>query len=179
MSASHASSVLSRGGDRQQFSLPVTVLRAWRSRFMNRPQPYAVQQPDGSYRWIHELCALEELAAHLDGDWTLALSSTDTKARCKWLCLDVDAADAAVVPQLVALRAALADRELPGFVEASRRGGHLWFLLDQALPARIARGVFEQTLHTLGADGLAIPPSELDPFATEPGMLGQAVRLPL
>jgi hypothetical protein len=155
------------------------MLRAWRSRFVNRPQPYAVQQHDGSYRWIHERCELEELAAHLDGDWTLALSSTDAKARSKWLCLDIDAVDVAVVPQLVALRAALAERELPGFVEASRRGGHLWFLLDQAVPARIARGVFEQTLNAVRTTGLAIPPYELYPIATEPGMLGQAVRLPL
>ena len=163
----------------RQMALPVTLLRAWRSRFVNRSQPYAVQQPDGSYRWIHERCELEELAAHLQGEWTLALSSTDAKPRCKWLCLDVDAVGTAIVPQLVSLRAALAKLALPGFVEASRRGGHLWFLLDQAVPAGMARGVVEHTLTQLRAAGHAIPPYELYPIATEPGMLGQAVRLPL
>ena len=164
--------------DRQYF-LPVTLLRAWQRRFVNRPQPYAVQQPDGTYRWIHERCVPGDLAAHLQGEWTLALSSIDAKARCKWLCLDVDAVGAEVVPHLVALRTLLAERGLPGVVEASRRGGHLWFLLDQALPARVARGVVEATLDELQTVGVAVPPYELYPMATEPGMLGQAVRLPL
>jgi hypothetical protein len=164
--------------DRQQ-ALPVTLLRAWRGRFVNRPQPYAVQQPDGTYRWIHAPCELEDLAAHLEGEWTLALSSTDRRARCKWLCLDVDAVGEAIMPQLLALRAALAARGVPDFVEASRRGGHLWFLLDRALPAHIARSVLEVTLTELRVDGRTVPPFELYPIATEPGMLGQAVRLPL
>jgi hypothetical protein len=63
---------------------------------VNRPYPYAVQQPDGTYRWIHALCELEDLAAHLDGEWTLALSSTDRQAPCNWLCLDVEAVGEAV-----------------------------------------------------------------------------------
>jgi hypothetical protein len=165
--------------DRQQHALPVTLLRAWRSRFLNRPQPYAVQQPDGTYRWIHAPCELEDLAAHLEGEWTLALSSTDRQARCKWLCLDVDQVGDTVIPHVLALRVVLAELGLPGFVEASRRGGHLWFLLDRALPAHMARSVLEATLGELRADGLTVLPYELYPIATEPGMLGQAVRLPL
>jgi hypothetical protein len=164
---------------REPSSLPVTLLRAWRSRFANRPQPYAVQQPDGTYRWIHGPCELEDLAAHLEGEWTLALSSTDRRARCKWLCLDADAVGSDIISQLVALRAALAVLDLPGFVEASRRGGHLWFLLDHAMPARAARGVLTAALSQLQADGIALPAHELYPTALEPGMLGQAVRLPL
>ena len=168
-----------RARDRQDTPLPVTLLRTWQRRFVNRPQPYAVQQPDGSYRWIHERCEPEALAAHLRGEWTLALSSTDTKARCKWLCLDVDTVGSAVLPELLALRAALAAVGLPGIVEASRRGGHLWFLLDQALPALAARGVLEVAIDELRGAGLAVPPYELYPTATTPGTLGQAVRLPL
>jgi hypothetical protein len=169
---------MSPARDRQR-ALPVTLLRAWRGRFLNRPQPYAVQQPDGTYRWIHAPCELEDLAAHLEGEWTLALSSTDRQARCKWLCLDVDAVGETVMPQLLALRTVLAELGLPGFIEASRRGGHLWFLLDRPLPAHIARSVLAATLAELRTDGLTFPPYELYPIATEPGMLGQAVRLPL
>jgi hypothetical protein len=160
--------------------LPITLLRAWRSRFVNRPQPYAVQQPDGTYRWLHRHCEQEDLTAHLEGEWTLALSSIDRRARCKWLCLDVDQVGDAVIPQLLALRTVLAERGLPGFVEASRRGGHLWFLLDRAIPAHLARSAVAATLADLRvAGGLTLPEHELYPIATEPGMLGQAVRLPL
>ena len=52
--------------------LPLTLLRAWRRAFVNRPQPFAVQQPDGTYRWVYAECDLEELRTHLDGEWTLA-----------------------------------------------------------------------------------------------------------
>ena len=159
--------------------LPLTLLRAWRRCFVNRPQPYAVQQPEGSYRWVHAECDLEELRAHLDGEWTLALSSSDKKARCKWLCLDVDAVGAQVVAQLVVLCTALADRGWPGLVEASRRGGHLWFLLDEPLPVAIAHSVLHTTLERLSADGLPLPPYELYPLNATVGALGQAVRLPL
>jgi hypothetical protein len=159
--------------------LPVTLQRAWRTRFVNRTEPYAVQQPGGTYRWIHEPCRLVDLVAHLDGVRTLAVSSTDVNARCKWLCLDVDTVDATVIPQLIALRAALAEHDLPGFVEGSRRGGHLWILLDAPVLARAARGVLETALTGVKAAGVTLPSYELYPSALEPGMLGQAVRLPL
>jgi hypothetical protein len=70
-----------------QFDLNAIVrqvlLGVWQTRFVNRPQPYAVQQPDGTYRWAYQALAPELLLAHLQGACTLALSSTDGAGRCR------------------------------------------------------------------------------------------------
>jgi hypothetical protein len=149
----------------------------WLQLFANRTQPYALQQPDGSYRWIYEDCAPQLVAAHLAGELTLALSSTSVRACSRWACLDVDVPGS--LPQLVALRAALAELGLPSLVEASRRGGHLWLLCDESVPAVALRFALAQALAEASAMGVEIPAHELYPDAIGTGRLGHAVRLPL
>jgi hypothetical protein len=155
------------------------LLTAWQRLVVNRSQPYAVQQADGTYRWVYEACTSHLLAAHLAGAITLALSCTDEAGRCRWLCLDVDQADA--LPHLVTLAGALTARGLPGLVEASRRGGHLWLLLDAPTAASAARHVLLETLDELQRDRVTVPTYELYPdvAAEMAGALGHAVRLPL
>ncbi len=156
------------------------LLEAWRQLWINRSQPYALQRVDGAYRWVHQPLTDALLLAHLAGDATLALSSTDARGWCRWLCLDVDAPD--TLPQLLALRAALADQGLPGLVEASRRGGHLWLLLEEALPVVEVRWTLLEACEQLRvADACLLPAYELYPAASAAvaGTLGQPVRLPL
>jgi hypothetical protein len=128
---------------------------------------------------VYEACTPQLLAAHLAGEVTLAISSTDARGGCRWLCLDVDQVDA--LPKLLALASALTARGLPGLVEASRRGGHLWLLLDAPTSATAARHVVLQTLDDLQRGGMAVPAYELYPDAAAEGQgaLGHAVRLPL
>src|SRR5262245_42345985 len=113
--------------------LTPVLLEGWQARFVNRTTPYGVQQADGAYPWMYEPCTANLLAAHLRGEVTLALSSTDVRGGCKWFCLDVDAPG--MLPQLLALREALVEQGLPGLVEASRRAGHLWLFFDAPLTA--------------------------------------------
>ena len=154
------------------------LLDAWRQLWVNRSQPYALQQADGTYRWVRRMLTDELLRAHLAGDTTLALSSTDARGWCRWLCLDADAPDA--LPQLLALRSALADHDLPGLVEASRRGGHLWILLEDPVPAAEARWTVVEALEPIrAAREIAVPSCELYPTASVPDTLGHPVRLPL
>ena len=88
------------------------LLDAWRQIWVNRSRPYAVQQADGTYRWVRQGTTDALLRAHLVGEMTLAFSLMDARGWCRWLCLDADTPDA--LPQLLALRAALADHDLPG-----------------------------------------------------------------
>src|SRR5262245_17072850 len=83
-------------------SFPPALLKSWQHAFVNRLQPYAVQQLDGTYRWVYEDCTLELLAAHLAGEVTLALSSIDARGWSRWACLDVDVPGS--LPQLLTLR---------------------------------------------------------------------------
>jgi hypothetical protein len=154
------------------------LLEAWRGLWVNRTQPYARQQADGSYRWVYAPCDLAVLRGHLTGEHTIALSSTDARGWAKWACLDADAADA--LPQLVALRAALEEGfGIPSLVEASRRGGHLWRLLDAPVPAVALRFCLLRALAQLAEQGMALPALELYPDTSQAGALGHAVRLPL
>ncbi len=158
-------------------ALTQTILRAWERRFVNRALPYAVQQPDGTYRWWYETCTLDDLAAHLYGETTLALSCTDGRGHCKWLCLDGDTPDA--LSHLLALRDALAAQGLAGLVEGSRRGGHLWLFFDRPMSVAAAYGVMLHAFASLGIDATRyeVYPDVL--HAGRAGLLGQAVRLPL
>src|SRR5260221_6927622 len=106
---------------------PLPLTERWMALFANRARPYALQQQDGSYRWVYEEVTPQLVAAHLAGELTgvtLAFSSTDTRGCSRWACLDVDVPGS--LPQMLALRAALAELGLPGLVQPSRRGGHVW-----------------------------------------------------
>ncbi len=153
------------------------VAEDWLHLFANRTQPYALQQLDGSYRWVYEDCTPQLVAAHLAGELTLAFSSTNARACSRWACLDVDVPGS--LPQLLALRAALAELGLPGLVEASRRGGHLWLLLDEWAPAVALRFAIAPALAEAAAQGTEIPAHELYPDTPAARALGHAVRLPL
>jgi len=157
-------------------AFPSALLEGWRRAFVNRDQPYAVQQADGTYRWHQERCDLDVLGGHLGGALTIALSSTDARGWCKWVCLDADAPDAFL--QLVALGRWFAADGLPSVHEASRRGGHLWLLFDEAVPALAARYAVREALDRATATGLALPRLEVYPDRAAGG-LGHAMRLPL
>jgi len=152
-------------------------LTGWQARFVNRTVPYGAQQADGSCPWVYEPCTAELLAAHLRGDITLALSSTDARGACRWLSLDVDAPG--MLPQLLILRTALSEQGLPRLVEASRRGGHLWTFFGRPLPAVAARFAIAQALEAVGAQGVEIPAHERYPDLPGPGSVGHSMRLPL
>jgi hypothetical protein len=44
---------------------PAEVVEAFMTRFVNRRQPYAVQQEDGTYRWRYEALTPAIVLAHL------------------------------------------------------------------------------------------------------------------
>jgi hypothetical protein len=154
------------------------LLPAWLALFLNRAQPYARQQEDGSYRWVHAPCDVRTLARHLRGEETIALAALDKVGRCRWACLDADGTDG--LAQLHRVRDALAARGVMALLEASRRGGHLWLLFDQPTPAVRARALLRGLLQELVAAGrFSTAGLEIYPDADRPDALGHAVRLPL
>jgi hypothetical protein len=156
-----------------------SLLAAFAERLVQRARPFAVQVEDGSYRWLYEDLSPDVLLDHLDGDVTLALSSSDGQGQCRWLCLDVDDPAPNALSWLLAIRSAFAELGLPGLVEASRRGGHLWLFLADALPVITARAAVLAALAQLRERGIALLNYELYPDvgARHPGPLGHAVRL--
>jgi hypothetical protein len=165
-----------------------TLIRGWQALLVNRARPYALQQEDGTYRWVFRPLDARTLRAHVAGTHTIALSSLDEGGRCRWACLDADTPDG--LDTLRAVRAALVDLRLPPLLEASRRGGHLWLLFDEPLPAAVPRAVLAAALDSLVTRGALLRLPELYPDtdgADGPGLghvgrvghLGHAMRLPL
>ncbi len=176
------------------------LVRAWERQFLNRALPHALQQPDGSYRWVFRRCDAGALRDHLAGEATIAISSLSARGTCRWVCLDADAADG--LEHLRMAQHALAADGLPGLLEVSRRGGHLWLFFARAVPAALARGAIGGLLDQLvragelpgGRQGLedqdgheagGLEIGGLRGFELYPdhdgaqGRLGHAVRLPL
>jgi len=167
------------------------LVRGWQTLLVNRARPYALQQQDGTYRWVFRPLDIRALRAHFAGTHTVALSSLDERGRCRWACLDADAPDG--LDTLRVVRAALAELGLPALLEASRRGGHLWLLFADPLPATLPRAVVAAVLDGLAARGALARLPELYPDTDSTdgtneadgtrhghvGHLGHAVRLPL
>lgn len=126
------------------------------ARFAHLTRPHALQQADGTYHWVYEELTPALLAAHLRGDTTLALSSSDKAGRCRWFCLDLDTPDG--LQTVLKLHPALAELGLPGLVEASRCGRHLWLFLEQdwSLVAT-ARAAVLADLEVVRATGVELP----------------------
>jgi hypothetical protein len=150
-------------------------LRGWERLLVNRSQPYAVQQENGTYRWVKEACTPAVLREHLAGRITLALSSLDESGGARWACLDADAPDS--LGPLVSLCAALAALGWPGVVEASRRGGHLWLFCAEVVPASLLRQALRGVLRRCARQGVPLP--QLEVYPDKEQGLGHAVRLPL
>ena len=154
------------------------LLDAFAARFVNRTRPYAVQQEDGTYRWRYEEVTSLMVSAQLQGELTLALSSSNEAGQCRWVCLDVDAQDG--LPHLLRIRATLAQRGQPALVEAIRRGGHLWLFLEGPQLVATVRAAIYVALDVVRLEVPKLPDFELYPDETNaPHTFGHAVRLPL
>lgn len=76
------------------------------------------------------------------------------------------------------LRAAMAEKGITGYVELSRRGAHLWVVLDAEIPARTARRGLVAFLRAAGIP--ESPKVELRPSHDEikPDGFGSPIRMP-
>ena len=109
---------------------------AFREMFVLRRDDYAIQQADGSYIRVGRELDLDTIEGHLLGEVTLSLYALD-KTQCVWGCLDGDYAGSLNDLQRVAFR-------LIGFgfsprLEASRRGAHVWLMVNAPVEAVLVR----------------------------------------
>ena len=141
-------------------------------RFIQRWDLHAQQTNDGRYICIHEPLTLKHLLAHLAGDVTLGAYMLDQESRTRMLALDTD--DERGFERLGALAKALAEKDVPCYLEKSRRGGHLWLFFSKAIPGSEVREFGHSILAEHGFEGVELFPKQ-DELASGPGSL---VRLP-
>jgi len=108
-----------------------------RQTFIQRKDLYARQLDDGRYLCVRKPLQEQHLIAHLRGEITLGTYVLDTNSLARFAVIDAD--DDLQLARLAGMRGSLARDGVPSYLEASRRGGHLWFFFDQPVSGKTAR----------------------------------------
>ncbi len=110
-----------------------TDLRRYTTLFVGRRNDYALQQETGRYLRAGRPLTYETLRLHLLGKHTLGTYVIDEQGTCRFAVFDADSDDGIEV--LAAVQARLQTDGVISYLEASRRGAHLWVFLSRLLPA--------------------------------------------
>lgn len=140
-------------------------------RFIQRRDLYAKQTESGYLSIKRPLCD-SHLQSHLKGDMTLGAYVLDPDSYGRYLVLDAD--DDPDWRRLQAIAHVLAGEGAIGYLEASRRGGHLWYFLPSPLPAAEIRAFGLGVLTHFGVADMELFPKQ-DQLDDGPGSL---IRLP-
>jgi hypothetical protein len=103
---------------------------------------------------------------------TLGAYLLDQESRARFVVRDAD--DAQAWARLDHLASALAGGDVPAYLERSRRGGHLWLFLAQAVDGREVRAFGHGLLAAHQIEGVELYPKQ-DQLADGPGSL---IRIP-
>lgn len=140
--------------------------------FISRTDCYALQSADGcAYICIKRPLSDELVKAHIRGVLTLGTYVLDKDSNARWLCLDAD--DKQTWETLIITSRSLADQNITSYLEASRRGGHLWMFTDP-LPGHLVRQLGKAILSQYDLERIELYPKQ-DKLTTGVGSL---VRLP-
>jgi len=116
---------------------------------------------------------VDHLFDHLWGEITpTGAYLLDQKNQARFLVLDADNAQA--WERLGQLARELAGEDVPSYLEKSRRGGHFWLFMAQAVPGREARAFGQGLLAAHSVKGSGLFPKQ-DQMAAGPGSL---IRMP-
>jgi len=137
-----------------ELSRPALVLA---QRFVQRWDLHVRQLVDGSYVCVHEQLNVDHLFDHLRGEITLGTYLLNQESQARFVVLDAD--DARGWERLGHLASALAEEDVPAYLEKSRRGGHLWLFLAQAVAGREVRAFGQGLLTTHQVEGVEFSPS--------------------
>lgn len=148
------------------------LVAAYSATFIPRFDVYPIQLPNGTYVSVKKHLNMQIIEAHLKGAITIGAYALDENSNAKWICCDADTDKD--WEGLVDLACDLRDERVQGYLEPSRRGGHLWLFLE-SMPGRDARRFGRQLLRLHEFSTVELYPKQ-DELKTGPGSL---VRLPL
>lgn len=140
--------------------------------FIQRRDLYPQQMDDGSYLCIRKQLKTWHLTQHLQGELTLGTYVLDESSMAHFVVFDAD--DEGEMERLVAMTRILQVHNVPGYLESSRRGGHLWLFLSQPVSGKEARRFGEGLQIAYELEGIEFFPKQAN-LKTGPGSL---VRLP-
>jgi hypothetical protein len=112
-------------------------LETFATLFVGRRSDYALQRETGRYLRVGVRLTWGALRRHLAGAETIGTYVIDERGLCHVAVFDADRADGLFT--LKEVQDALAHDGVPSYLELSRRGGHLWVVLSDSLPASSLR----------------------------------------
>lgn len=140
--------------------------------FIQRWDLYARQLDDGSYICIRKPLKLTHLASHLRGELTLGAYVLDQASQARYIVLDAD--DESELEKVREIHRQLAGQSVPAYLEASRRGGHLWLFFARPIPGKQARLFGQNLLKSYDLTSIELFPKQ-NRLSNGPGSL---IRLP-
>ena len=140
--------------------------------FIQRRDLYARQLDDGRYLCVRKPLEETHLIAHLNGKLTLGTYVLDQDSQARFAVIDAD--DDLQLARLANISMSLAGSGIPSYLEASRRGGHLWLFFAQSIPGEVARAFGQSILKSHDLIGIELFPKQ-DKLGDGPGSL---IRLP-
>ena len=152
-----------------ELSKPVMILA---QQFVQRWDLHARQLDDGRYVCIHKPLNVDHLFRHLRGEITLGTYLLNPQSEARFIVFDAD--NEYYFSTLISMREQLETEDIPTYLETSRRGGHLWFFFEQAIPGRQAREFGCGLLSFYGNEKIEIFPKQ-DQLSGGPGSL---IRMP-
>ncbi|NOH04968.1 MAG: hypothetical protein HND47_24840 [Chloroflexi bacterium] len=140
--------------------------------FIQRKDLFARQLEDGRYYCVRKPLLEKHLIAHLNGELTLGTYVLGEDNRARFAVIDAD--DDLQLARLANISMSLEKGGVPSYLEASRRGGHLWIFFHQPIPGQVARAFGKNLLASNGLDKIELFPKQ-DKLWDGPGSL---IRLP-
>ncbi len=140
--------------------------------FIQRWDLYPLQLDDGSYICNKKPLQMSHILSHLTGEITLGCYVLNNDSLAKFIVFDAD--DSSSWGRLTQMSTALAQREIPSYLETSRRGGHLWIFFSKFLPGKTARAFGHRLMRLYELSDIELFPKQNE-LKTGPGSL---VRLP-
>jgi hypothetical protein len=99
---------------------------------VNRWDLYSKQMKDGRYICVHNNLTIDHVVRHLQGKITLGTYLLDKENNARFAVLDADDDESFDRVKDIA-------KEIPSYLETSRRGGHLWMFFEEHISGKSAR----------------------------------------
>lgn len=140
--------------------------------FIRRKDLYARQLDDGRYNCVRKPLEEKHVIAHLNGSLTLGTYVLGEDNKARFAVIDAD--DDLQLARLADISMSLEKAGMPTYLEASRRGGHMWIFFHQPIPGQVARAFGKNLLASNGLGKIELFPKQ-DKLWEGPGSL---IRLP-
>jgi hypothetical protein len=149
-----------------------TLARNLADIFIQRKDLYPRQLDDGSYICVYKPLRDWHLRAHLEGKITLGTYILDRNCQARFAVLDADDEDQ--MGRLIQTSRILDVHGVTSYLEASRRGGHMWLFFDQPMDGQEVRAFGKGLAIAHELEGIELFPKQAR-LKSGPGSL---IRLP-